>query len=92
MNRPDEGAPLWTTATVSIGDDGFDFRTETIRTTTAEEATDREARFIDVPVNGSGKFVRIRLQRARPSAWILIAEVKLEGRISRDQAPRTTPR
>lgn len=91
-NRPDEGAPLWKTVAVSISDDGLNFRDEEIRTTTAQDRADHRARFIDVPVRGSGKFVRVHVIRDRPNDWTLIAEVRFEGRISRDQAPRIRPK
>ena len=44
-NRPDRGAPLWTAVSVSISDDGFDFRGEAIRTTSSEDRQDRKARY-----------------------------------------------
>ena len=91
-NQPGQDAPLWKSATVSLSDDGLTFRDIVIRTTTPEEKQDRNARYFDVPLNGSGKFVQVHLIRADANSWTLISEVLFEGRISRDQAPPAKPR
>lgn len=91
-NWPDAAVRLWKAATVSVSDDGFSFRDFMVRTTTPEEQQDRRARYVSVPLRGSGQFVRIHLIRADPKAWVLISEMRFEGRVSRDQAPPSKPR
>jgi hypothetical protein len=91
-NWPDASVRLWKTATVSVSDDGFSFRDFVIRTATPEEEQDRKARYVSVPLRGSGQFVRIHLIRGDPNAWLLISEIRFEGQVSRDQAPPSKPR
>ncbi len=54
---------------------------------TNQEHHDPKARYVDIPLSGSGKFVQIHIVRADGNSWTLISEVVFEGRISRDQAP-----
>jgi discoidin domain receptor family protein 2 len=89
-NFPQADAALWDTATVSFSDDGLEWHGGVLATTTAAEKTDHTARFIDIPVNGSGRLVRIHLVRARPSTWLLVSEFQFEGRTAEHQASPTT--
>ncbi len=91
-NWPEAAVRLWKTATVSVSDDGFSFRDFVIRTATPEDLQDTKARYIGIPMRGSGQFVRIHLIRSDPKAWLLISELRFEGRVSRDQAPPSKPR
>lgn len=91
-NWPDAAVRLWKTATVSFSDDGFTFRNYTVRTTTPEEQQDRHARYLSIPVNASAYFVRVRLIRSDPRSWILVSDVRFEGRISRDQNADIKPK
>lgn len=91
-NKPEEGVRLFKTAVVSLSDDGFTFRDYAVWTATPADNRDETARYIDIPVHGSATSVRIRMLRANDAAWVLISEVKFQGRISPDQAPRTKPK
>ncbi len=90
--NPAGPARLWKTATVSVSDDGLNFRQFMVRTTTPEEQRDGKARYIDIPFRASGHAVRIHLVPASAEAWTAISEVQFEGRTSRDQAPPSKPR
>lgn len=84
-NWPDAGAHMWKTAIVSFSDDGVTFRDYLIHTTTKADAANHKARYIDIPVNASGRVVRINLVRGAPDAWVVIENVAFEGGISEHQ-------
>jgi F5/8 type C domain len=91
-NNAAAGAPMWKSATVSISDDGLTFRDYGLHVTTSQERQDPKARYVNIPVNAMGKYVRIHLIRADPSAWVVISDILVEAHIARDQAPPTHPR
>lgn len=91
-NRPEAGLRLWKTATISLSDDGLNFRDFAVRPTASADEANHKARYIDVIVNGSAKVVRVRLTRADPNSWLAISEVQFEGKRSTDQAPAEKPR
>ena len=91
-NRPDRGAPLWGSVTVSFSDDGLRFSELVIQEPTPEDRKDRHARYIEIPVNATANIVRIHLTRANPGAWVLISDVVFAGKISVHQADPVRPR
>jgi hypothetical protein len=64
---------------VSFSEDGLTFREYVIRTSTPEERRDQSARYLEIPVNGTGRFVRVHLARADDAPWLLISEIAFEG-------------
>ncbi len=84
-NRPNAGAHMWKTATVSFSDDGVTFRDYFIHTTTKVDVANHKARYIDIPVNASARVVRVHLVRDAPDSWVVIDNVTFEGQISEHQ-------
>jgi hypothetical protein len=89
-NFPPAGAALWTTATVSFSDDGLEWHGGVLDTATAAGQANHTARFIDIPVNGSGRLVRIHLVRAPSSMWLLVSEFHFEGETAEHQVSPVT--
>ncbi len=91
-NRPDRGAPLWGSVTVSFSEDGLRFSKLVVQEPTPEDRKDHRARYIDIPVRATANIVRIRLTGASPGAWVLISDVVFAGKISVQQVEPVSPR
>lgn len=75
-NNQAGGVFLFTSITVSFSDDGVNFRDPVLFTTTTADRANTSARFIDVPVTGSGRFVRAAFTDGNPGAWVFISEIQ----------------
>ena len=70
------GVNLWGTASVTFSDDGETFVNPVVYAASVEEMSDLSARFIEIPIVQTARYVKIAFTKGVPDSWILLSEIR----------------
>jgi len=70
---------LFASVELTFSDDGVNFGSPIIHTTTATERSDLTARFIEIPVTQSARYVRAVFTAQGGFGWVLLSEVQFDA-------------
>ncbi|MBL8231839.1 MAG: PEP-CTERM sorting domain-containing protein [Bryobacterales bacterium] len=73
------GVSMWDTALFQFSNDGVNFSPGVLRTTSAAEKADPNARYLDTNLAESGRYVRISFADGPTNIWVLLSEIQFDG-------------
>jgi hypothetical protein len=77
-NFQEGGVAMWGAVEVAVSNDGIHFNNVMRYETTASQQADTSARFIEVPLNETARFVSTKFEDGK-DAWIMLSEVEFVG-------------